>query len=151
MDTNSRDPFEAFERAALWGAIIGLLLLMMTYFSILWFTFLHAEFRTFSQSVITNLVATLIAFVIAGLLYHQIRKLQSERAIESLAKNVAEEVGIHFRRTITSLQDAIPSAERGWLYRADELLKLENESKSTEIWIVSPHLLNDTGTVLLTV
>jgi len=116
MDTNSRNPFEAFERTGLRGAIIVIALLVMAYLAILWFTFLPAELRTLLQSVIANLIATLIAFVIAGWLYHQIRKLQSESAMESLIKNMAEEVGIVLRRTITSLKDTIPSAERAWLY-----------------------------------
>ena len=48
-------------------------------------------------------------------------------------------------KIMTILKDMTPSAEFSWLHHANSILKLEVEIKCKDIWIVSPHLLNDTG------
>jgi hypothetical protein len=43
--------------------------------------------------------------------------------------------------------DDEPSVSQSWLYSGRALLKIEKESEATEIWVVSPHLANDTGVI----
>ncbi len=147
MDTHNREPFEVFEKLVAGIAVIGLILLTLAYFAIPSFSSLGQDKVVFIQAVISNLVPTLLVFILAyAVLYRRIQKLRSEREAELLTKSIADEVSIRFRSTLGSLTNVIPSAEFAWLYRGNDLLRFESEIKTKEIWIVSPHLRNDTGT-----
>jgi hypothetical protein len=148
MSTNRRDPYRAFERFAVGVAALGIILFTAAYFGVSYAPSLPDDWRSFLQDIVTNLIPTLLVFVLTYvLLYRRIQKLQSEKEMEALAKNIADDVALQFRRTLTSLRDVVPSAESAWLYSAPDILELESKVKSKEIWIVSPHLLNDTGTM----
>jgi hypothetical protein len=49
-------------------------------------------------------------------------------------------------RIMIILKQVAPSSGFSWLYPGYSVIKLESEVKAKEIWVVSPHLLNDTGT-----
>jgi hypothetical protein len=49
-------------------------------------------------------------------------------------------------RIMIILKDVTPSTGFSWLYPGSSMLRLEEGVKCKDIWIVSPHLLNDTGT-----
>lgn len=130
MDTNKRDndPFELFEKFAVGIAVVGLVLLALAYFGIPSLTFLSATQQGFLQAVISNLVPTLLVFILAyALLYRRIQKLRSDRDTELLAGKVAEAV---VNRVGANTADTI------FLEETPEALR-EDLKRARELWFVS--------------
>ena len=111
------------------------------------------EIREFAQSIISNLIPTILVFILAYvLLYRRIQRLRSEQETERFAGRVAEIVtdqmqrmGQDTRLIERSGRRSLPLSGIDWLYDADDILQVEAQI-FTEVWVVSPHLANDSGT-----
>lgn len=110
------------------------------------------EVREFAQAIIGNLIPTILIFVLAYvLLYRQIQRLRSEQEAERLAGKIADIVGAEVRKIGESSRmversgrEPLLLTDLDWLHEGNDILRVEAEIR-TEVWIVSPHLLNDTG------
>ena len=60
-------------------------------------------------------------------------------------KTSSEHYKDEFMKLINILQHTIPSTGHDWLYHGSEILNLEEQFIDNDIWIISPHLENDTG------
>ena len=93
MNRQERDPFDAFELFTIGVGVIALFLLSLAYFGVPSLAFLNQISRDFLQAIITNLVPTLLLFVLAyALFYRRIEKLRSERDNKQLVQTMADEV-----------------------------------------------------------
>jgi hypothetical protein len=142
------------------GALFILALLGVAYFVLFALLFIPTNLRVFLQDVFSNLSATIIGFLAAyWFLYRNWQKHRSEQESqqrsEDLAKRVAEQVVVNVQPILDESRfltrhdrHPVPLNELGWLYHGNDILRVEAAvAAETEIWVISPHLLSDTGSV----
>jgi len=128
MSKRERDPFDAFEFFTIGAGIITLILLSLGYFGVPSLAFLDQATKDFLQAVITNLVPTLLIFVLAyALLYRRIEKLRSERETQRLVQATADEVAkrLYAQSIEATLLEEIPGSFR------------EDLAGARDMWVVT--------------